>query len=103
MRAEGWARLYWMTREDNERARKLYDQFAQADGFVRYVIRQRNTWAELGAIKRVLLGKSNDRKAVNDPISLLCRGFAAGRSLAIMGCASAPPGNAGLADPDRRA
>jgi GNAT superfamily N-acetyltransferase len=41
MRAEGWARLYWMTREDNELARKLYDQFAQADGFVRYVIRQR--------------------------------------------------------------
>ena len=41
MRAEGWARLYWVTREDNERARKLYDQFAQADGFVRYVIRQK--------------------------------------------------------------
>ena len=41
MRAEGWARLYWVTRDDNERARKLYDQFGQADGFVRYVIRQR--------------------------------------------------------------
>lgn len=41
MRAEGWARLYWVTREDNERARKLYDQFTQADGFVRYVIRQK--------------------------------------------------------------
>ena len=41
MRAEGWARLYWMTREDNAQARKLYDRFAQADGFVRYVIRQR--------------------------------------------------------------
>lgn len=40
MRAEGWARLYWMTHEDNERARKLYDRFSQADGFVRYVIRQ---------------------------------------------------------------
>jgi GNAT superfamily N-acetyltransferase len=39
MRAEGWARLYWMTREDNERARKLYDQFTRADGFVRYVVR----------------------------------------------------------------
>ncbi|MCM2252269.1 MAG: GNAT family N-acetyltransferase [Ramlibacter sp.] len=39
MRAEGWARLYWVTREDNERARKLYDQFGRADGFVRYVIR----------------------------------------------------------------
>ena len=41
MRAEGWARLYWMTREDHETARKLGDQFAQADGFVRYVIKQR--------------------------------------------------------------
>lgn len=41
MRAEGWARLYWMTREDNAAARRLYDQFTQADGFVRYVIRSR--------------------------------------------------------------
>ena len=41
MRAEGWARLYWHTREDNARARRLYDQFAEADDFVRYVIRQR--------------------------------------------------------------
>ena len=41
MRAEGWARLYWTTREDNDRARKLYDRFVQADGFVRYVIRQK--------------------------------------------------------------
>jgi GNAT superfamily N-acetyltransferase len=41
MRAEGWARLYWMTHEDNARARRLYDHFAQADGFVRYVIRQK--------------------------------------------------------------
>jgi GNAT superfamily N-acetyltransferase len=41
MRAEGWARLYWMTKADNVQARRLYDRFAQADGFVRYVIRQR--------------------------------------------------------------
>jgi len=41
MRAEGWARLYWMTRKDNKAARHLYDRFAQADDFVRYVIRQR--------------------------------------------------------------
>jgi GNAT superfamily N-acetyltransferase len=40
MRAEGWSRLYWVTREDNERARALYDQFAKADDFVRYVVRQ---------------------------------------------------------------
>jgi len=41
MRAEGWARLYWMTREDNAPARRLYDQFSQADGFVRYVVKPR--------------------------------------------------------------
>ena len=41
MRAEGWARLYWMTQADNADARRLYDRFAQADGFVRYVIRQK--------------------------------------------------------------
>jgi GNAT superfamily N-acetyltransferase len=41
MRAEGWARLYWTTQQDNHEARKLYDQFAQADGFVRYVVRQK--------------------------------------------------------------
>ena len=39
MRAEGWARLYWMTRGDNAPARRLYDRFAQADGFVRYVVK----------------------------------------------------------------
>ena len=41
MRAEGWARLYWMTKADNIQARKLYDRYAMADGFVRYQIRQR--------------------------------------------------------------
>jgi GNAT superfamily N-acetyltransferase len=41
MRAEGWARLYWHTRESNAQARRLYDRFAEADDFVRYVIRQR--------------------------------------------------------------
>lgn len=41
MRAEGWARLYWVTREGNAQARRVYDRFAQADDFVRYVIRQK--------------------------------------------------------------
>ena len=41
MRAEGWARIYWVAREDNARARALYDQFTPADGFVRYVLRQK--------------------------------------------------------------
>jgi GNAT superfamily N-acetyltransferase len=40
MRAEGWARLYWMTRRDNDTARALYDRFTKADDFVRYVIRR---------------------------------------------------------------
>jgi GNAT superfamily N-acetyltransferase len=39
MRAEGWARLYWVTRAGNEQARRLYDQFIPADDFVRYTIR----------------------------------------------------------------
>ena len=39
MRAEGWARLYWMTHRDNAAARKLYDRFCEADEFVRYVVR----------------------------------------------------------------
>lgn len=39
MRAEGWARLYWMTRHDNAPARALYDSFTPADDFVRYVLR----------------------------------------------------------------
>ena len=41
MRAEGWARLYWMTRADNAQARRVYDRFTHADDFVRYVIRQK--------------------------------------------------------------
>jgi GNAT superfamily N-acetyltransferase len=33
--AHGWSRLYWHTRADNS-ARRLYDEFAAADDFVRY-------------------------------------------------------------------
>jgi len=35
-RSEGWGRLYWMTKEDNETARALYDKVARFVGFVRY-------------------------------------------------------------------
>jgi ribosomal protein S18 acetylase RimI-like enzyme len=35
-RARGWARLYWHTQANNERARRLYDKFVEADNFVRY-------------------------------------------------------------------
>lgn len=34
----GWSRLYWHTREGNAPARRLYDEFAVADDFVRYRI-----------------------------------------------------------------
>jgi GNAT superfamily N-acetyltransferase len=36
---QGWSRVYWMTKENNYRARGLYDKFAKADGFVRYVVK----------------------------------------------------------------
>jgi len=38
MVARGWSRLYWHTKEDNYRARGLYDKYTQHSGFVRYVI-----------------------------------------------------------------
>jgi len=34
----GWARVYWHTREDNATARRLYDRFGPADGFIRYTV-----------------------------------------------------------------
>jgi GNAT superfamily N-acetyltransferase len=38
MRRQGWARLYWATRENNYRARGLYDKYTPHSGFLRYVI-----------------------------------------------------------------
>jgi GNAT superfamily N-acetyltransferase len=37
-KAAGWERIYWLTREDNATARRLYDTFAPADGFIRYKV-----------------------------------------------------------------
>jgi GNAT superfamily N-acetyltransferase len=37
-RGDGWARIYWHTRGDNTAARRLYDRFTPADGFIRYTI-----------------------------------------------------------------
>jgi GNAT superfamily N-acetyltransferase len=34
----GWSRLYWTTRENNYRARALYDRYTPHSGFLRYVI-----------------------------------------------------------------
>jgi GNAT superfamily N-acetyltransferase len=41
-RSNGWSRLYWHTRASNP-ARRLYDDFAKADDFVRY----RRTFSEV--------------------------------------------------------
>ena len=38
-KAEGWCQVYWVTRRDNDVARKLYDSYIAADDFVRYVVR----------------------------------------------------------------
>lgn len=35
-RKQGWASLYWHTRDDNRTARALYDRIARFKGFVRY-------------------------------------------------------------------
>ncbi|TCL72062.1 GNAT family N-acetyltransferase [Rhizobium sp. BK251] len=37
-KANGWARLYWHTSEDNETARRLYDSYVETDGHIRYRI-----------------------------------------------------------------
>ncbi len=38
MKTQRWSRLYWHTRENNYRARGLYDKFTPHSGFVRYVV-----------------------------------------------------------------
>jgi GNAT superfamily N-acetyltransferase len=35
-RARGCARCYWQTKQDNARARRLYDKVARFSGFIRY-------------------------------------------------------------------
>ena len=35
-RARGCAKYYWLTKQGNERARRLYDQVARFKGFLRY-------------------------------------------------------------------
>ena len=39
MTRAGWSRVYWNTKENNYRARGLYDKFTPRDPFVRYVIK----------------------------------------------------------------
>jgi GNAT superfamily N-acetyltransferase len=39
VKANGWASLYWQTKENNYRARALYDSYTPHSGFLRYVLR----------------------------------------------------------------
>ena len=38
MKRAGWSRLYWHTRQNNYRARGLYDKFTPHSDFVRYTV-----------------------------------------------------------------
>jgi ribosomal protein S18 acetylase RimI-like enzyme len=38
MKTYGWARVYWATKENNYRARGMYDKFTPHSGFLRYVV-----------------------------------------------------------------
>jgi len=37
-KAQGWSRLYWHTKENNYRARALYDSYTPRSAFVQYVV-----------------------------------------------------------------
>ncbi len=37
-KGQGWSRLYWNTKENNYRARGLYDKYTPHSGFLRYVV-----------------------------------------------------------------
>lgn len=39
----GWDRIHWLTAETNETARRLYDQFAPASGFIQYAVKPEET------------------------------------------------------------
>lgn len=34
----GWDKIHWLTQESNATARRLYDQFSPANGFIQYAI-----------------------------------------------------------------
>ena len=48
---KGWERLYWHTQATNQKARQLYDRYAEADGFVRYRLSTRG-YAQRGNNER---------------------------------------------------
>ena len=40
---QGWSRLYWNTKENNYRARGLYDKYTPHSGFIRYVVKNEDS------------------------------------------------------------
>ncbi len=38
VKSQGWSRLYWLTKENNYRARALYDSYTPRSPFVHYVV-----------------------------------------------------------------
>lgn len=46
MARQRWSRLYWQTKENNYRARALYDKYTPQSGFVRYFISNPEVKAE---------------------------------------------------------
>ncbi|HEY1461856.1 MAG TPA: GNAT family N-acetyltransferase [Terriglobales bacterium] len=47
MKVQVWSRIYWHTKENNYRARGLYDQYGPHSGFLRYVIQNSESEASL--------------------------------------------------------
>lgn len=41
MAVRQWSRVYWATRENNYRARSLYDRYTPHSGFLRYIVPNR--------------------------------------------------------------
>jgi GNAT superfamily N-acetyltransferase len=43
MKARNWSRVYWNTKENNYRARGLYDKYTPHSGFLRYVVQNKKS------------------------------------------------------------
>jgi ribosomal protein S18 acetylase RimI-like enzyme len=43
MKARNWSRVYWNTKENNYRARGLYDKYTPHSGFLRYVVQNKQS------------------------------------------------------------
>ncbi|ANN79060.1 GNAT family N-acetyltransferase [Bordetella flabilis] len=43
MKTRDWSRVYWNTKENNYRARGLYDKYTPHSGFLRYVVQNKQS------------------------------------------------------------